>query len=469
MKEYTLKKEFTALIFAMMAGCVLVMQALCPTANASEWKAGVASVVITPDGPAWMAGYGGRTEPSEGVIHDLHVKALALEDADGKRAVILTADLIGLEMEFSNTVARKINERFGLPREALFFNTSHTHCGPETRLARIPFYTLPEGYKEKIIEYNRFLEGKCIEAVSRSILDLKPAKLSFSSIRPTPFAVSRRYPSEKGILYRSAPSSYYTGGPRDDTIPVLKVTDPDGSLRAVLFGYTCHPITLSGNMICGDYPGFAQQYIEEANPGATALFMQGACGQLVPNARYQVEYAMGHGRSLAAAVGKALEGEQLPVAGPIGYAYEETPLEFQPVPDVDSLTVASKSTNKTLSRKASMLLEKIRNDEPVETTLPFPFQVVRFGNDVLLIGLCGEPVVEYSVMFKSEYDSHRFVWVAGYCNDEFGYLPTVSILKEGGYEGGGAMLHTPYPGPFAESVEQRVVAVVRRLVTGASK
>jgi hypothetical protein len=54
--------------------------------------------------------------------------------------------------------------------------------------------------------------------------------------------------------------------------------------------------------------------------------------------------------------------------------------------------------------------------------------------------------------------------VAGYCNDVFGYLPSLRVLQEGGYESGGAMLYTPLPGPFAPSVEKLVVDKVHELV-----
>src|SRR4051794_38934008 len=63
-------------------------------ADAPRWKAGVATEVITPKKSMWLAGYGGRTKPSEGKEHDLYVKALALEDPSGDRFVILTSDLI---------------------------------------------------------------------------------------------------------------------------------------------------------------------------------------------------------------------------------------------------------------------------------------------------------------------------------------------------------------------------------------
>jgi len=72
--------------------CGLVLILLLHTGASAEedgaWKAGVATRVITPQQPMWMAGYAARNKPSEGSVHDLHVKALAVEDAGGSRLVI---------------------------------------------------------------------------------------------------------------------------------------------------------------------------------------------------------------------------------------------------------------------------------------------------------------------------------------------------------------------------------------------
>jgi hypothetical protein len=94
--------------------------------------------------------------------------------------------------------------------------------------------------------------------------------------------------------------------------------------------------------------------------------------------------------------------------------------------------------------------------------------VVRLGDDVLLIALGGEAVVDYALTLKAEYNQ-PLTWVAGYSNDVFGYLPSLRVLREGGYEGGQAMLYGPLPGPFTETVEQRVTATVRRLVKQVSR
>jgi neutral ceramidase len=56
------------------------------------------------------------------------------------------------------------------------------------------------------------------------------------------------------------------------------------------------------------------------------------------------------------------------------------------------------------------------------------------------------------------------VWVAGYANDMFGYVPTARILAGGGYEGTRSVLWSTLPAPFAETTERRVFETIDRLI-----
>ena len=42
-------------------------------------------------------------------------------------------------------------------------------------------------------------------------------------------------------------------------------------------------------------------------------------------------------------------------------------------------------------------------------------------------------------------------------NDVFAYIPSRRVLEEGGYEGGGAMVHYLQPGPSAPSIEETII------------
>lgn len=341
----------------------------------------------------------------------------------GHRAVIVTTDIIGFYDEYTDAIAKRAESLFGLPRESVLLNASHTHCGPEVREGKGDFMGIPPEYQAKVGPYARWLQERIIETIGDALRDLKPARLAFSSAQPTPFAVCRRFPTEKGIVYRSAPSSYYTGGPSDDTVPVLIVAGPDGRIRAILFAYACHPVTMNFDYYCGDYPGYAQHYLQEAFPGAIAMFVQGCGGQLVPNARFQIEYAQGHGRSLAEAVKKALEGEPMPLAGPLRCGYEEAELRFQPLPGREILQEIARTGSRPghekaaslISReKAAYLLQRIDTQMPIPMQVQCPVQAISFGEGLLLIGIAGETLVEYAVALKADFSEFRTSQASGF-------------------------------------------------------
>jgi len=231
----------------------------------------------------------------------------------------------------------------------------------------------------------------------------------------------------------------------------------------VMFGYACHCTTLSFYKFCGDYAGFAQLYLEEAHPEVTALFIAGCGGDQNPYPRRTLALAQQHGRALANGVETALLSRALPIRGPIRSALETVTLDFAEPPSRQQLEQQLKSGNKYERRHAEVLMKELEQTGKIRTTYPYLVQVVQFGNDLTMVALSGEVVVDYSLRLKAELAGPP-VWVAGYSNDVFGYLPSKRVLQEGGYEGGDAMRYTPFPGPFAPSVEKRVVDMVHKLV-----
>src|SRR5438309_746335 len=145
---------------SLLASAVAAASILCGLPRTSRaqaadapWKAGVASALITPDGPIWMAGYAARNKPSEGKVQDLHAKALALEDAAGGRLVIVTMDLIGMTRTIRDAVEKQAAEKYQLPRAALLLNASHTHCGPVVRSGSAVMYNLQAPQGERVDQF----------------------------------------------------------------------------------------------------------------------------------------------------------------------------------------------------------------------------------------------------------------------------------------------------------------------------
>jgi hypothetical protein len=433
-----------------------------------KWRAGVAAAVITPEQSMWMAGYAARTKPSEGKVHDLRAKVLALEDGRGTRLVIVTVDLIGIPRPLRDWLERQVYRRHKLPPEGLLLNASHTHCGPVIRETKYTiygnsFYGLSPEQIQRSEQYVEALQEKLLQLIGQAIENLATAQLGYTHARAG-FAMNRRSKTDGG--FRIAPNP---DGPVDHDVPVLRIDSPDGELRAVLFGYACHNTTLNFYKFCGDYAGFAQEYLEQAHPGTTALFMSGCGADQNPYPRRgprSLEYCMQHGRALANAVEAALLTPARPIRDPIRSVLDAVILDFAEPPSRRQLRQQAESDNKYDRRHAQVLLKELEQTGKIRTTYPYLVQVVQFGNDMTMVALAGEVVVDYSLRLKAELAGSP-VWVAGYSNDVFGYIPSLRILQEGGYEGGGAMRYTNLPGPWAPSVEKRIVDKVHKLVNKA--
>jgi hypothetical protein len=279
---------------------------------------------------------------------------------------------------------------------------------------------MPADQAERIDRYVAGLQAKLVTLIGAALADLKPARLAYSHARAG-FAMNRRLPTPKG--YQNSP---YPDGPVDHAVPVL-------------------------------------QYLEEARPGTKALFVMGCGGDQNPYPRGQLEQAQQHGRALANAVETALLPQAKPVRGPMRVVLDEVTLEFVPPAGRDELLKLKESQDPRDRRRAERFLDELDKTGRIRSTYEYPIQVVRFGDDLMLLALAGEVVVDYALRFKREL-ADTPLWVAGYSNDVFGYVPSLRVLKEGGYEAGGAMRFTRLPGPFAPSVEERIVGKVHELV-----
>ena len=468
--EYSCKRKLPMLNNRYPTRCVvpvlvLLLVAVASSGMASEpsWQAGVARTKITPKGSYWMGGYASRKRPSEGTLQDLYAKAIAIDDADGSRVVIVTTDLLVITRDLGEAVKRRVAEKYKLPHSRLLLNCSHTHCGPEIRLYRETLHSIPPDLARTMGEYVKQLEEKLVKLVGAAIANQTSARLSFTEGEAT-FAVNRR--NNRAADVPRLRNEGKLIGPVDHSVPVLKVTDDKDRLMAIVFGYACHNTVMSFYQTSGDYAGFAQQYIEQKHPEAVAMFVMGAGGDQNPEPRRKVEYLHQYGQALADAVETALSGRQREVTGSLRAALSDAPLEFQPHADRETLEKQSESTNQYERWKANFILGELNAGQQVSRDYGLPVQVIAFGNDLLLVAIGGECVVDYSLRTKRQYyrDDGPRIWVAGYSNDVFGYLPTLRVLKEGGYEGGGHMIYTKFPGPFTETVEERVFDTIDRLV-----
>ena len=400
----------------------------------ANWKAGTATITVTPQKLLWMAGYGARNKPAEGKVQDLFAKALALEDEQGSKLVFVTLDLIGVPQLLHQAVAQRAEKEFGLPPAHLVMNASHTHSGPSMRTTPLTDADKDNPKAKDAWDYTQKLQNDLVGLIGKALKEMQPARLTWNKAR-CGFAMNRRRDYTLPPDHPNANKAPNPDGPVDHEVPALRIESPDGTLRATMFGYACHNTSLGFYNWCGDYAGFAQEYLQEHRPGFTALFLMG-CGadqnpyprrsDVVPGVT-DLELSMQHGRSLSNAVEMALTVNPRPVQGPIRAAYEEIKLSYA---------------------------------KPGRADHDYPVQVIKIGNDLTFVTLGSEVVVDYSLRFKREFAGAAGVWVAGYSNDYTGYVPSLRVLKEGGYEAAAG---------WADSVEERIANKVHELHQKLSK
>lgn len=426
----------------------------------NSWQAGTARICITPDQPMWLSGYAARNKPADGKLHDLWAKALALQDPTGRRAVLLTLDLVGVERELSLTVCNALQKQYGLPREAVVLACSHTHSGPVVRSNLNVMYNLDATQQKYVADYAASLQSKLVTVVGEALKGLAPARLSWGNGLAT-LAVNRRNNKEADVPRLRATGQLQ--GPVDHELPVLAIRDPAGKLRAVVFGYACHATVLDGYQWCGDYPGYAQIELEQAYPEAVALFWAGCGGDQNPVPRRSVALAEAYGRQLAERVADVLQAPMHSVQGMFAAAYRELDLPFADLPSREQLVQASQSANRYEAARARLLLQHIEAHGSLRGTYPYPVQAWRLGHELLFVALGGEVVVDYSLRLKRELGPGR-TWVASYANDVMAYIPSRRVLQEGGYEGSGAMVYYGLPTVWGPQVEELIVAAVHEEV-----
>lgn len=422
------------------------------------WKTGVASAVITPKDYIWMSGFAAREKPADGKIHDLRVKALALEDAGGNRALFITTDIIGYSRELSVAVSNRIQQNHHLERKNIVLSCSHTHSGPVVNRNLYDIYPpFDESMINKIEANLVFLEDQIVKCADQAFERMEPSRIS-SGVGIARFAVNRRNNQEADVLY-----SPDLAGPSDHSVPVIRITRPDGDLKALLFGYACHATVLGINQWSGDYPGFTQINLEQSFPGITAMFFAGCGADQNALPRATVPLAQQYGNELAEAVKRVLEEPMKDLSPTLNTSYQEIMLPLDDPLPMDELKEIAAQNPSWQQRWASHLVEKIENGVELPTEYPFyPVQTWQLGDQLMVI-LGGEVVVDYAIKIRKTWGNDLFI--AAYSNDVMAYIPSVRVLKEGAYEGETSMRAYGQPAKWAPEIEGKILNEVDRQVS----
>ncbi len=381
-------------------------------------QVGIADADITPEGPVWMRGFGARDRPSEGVERTISARCVVFDNGHTRMGII-SLDICALNYRQLQRL-RRLAAESGIPEQHLMVNWTHNHYGPH--LGSVEAHG-------KNTEYCELFTERTEPLIEQAVADLRPAVLEYT-VGSCTMAVNRRQRNDEGVArFRPDPRRQI-----DPDVPVLRVLDDDGAVRAMIFGYACHPTTASGDLlyqIGTDFPGYARDWVEAAYPGATALFLQGCGGDIKPRAvkpregdpysrfgnvlldERDMKAAMGYelGRAVVAAV--AVPPEPLPA---------DRPLDAQ-----DALRAPV-----TLGGIVELIRLPSKDDPTQLWETPWHVGAWRIG-DLYLFGSQGEVLSAIGLRIKRELAGAR-VWTNGYTHWGGGYFPDADSYPEGGYE-----------------------------------
>lgn len=461
-------------------------------------SAGTARTVITPPVGIHLVGFAGRP-PSTGIHDHLMATALVLcqrgEAGDdlASRVALVTLDLIGLHGEtLTPAIKQRISAVTGIPPERVLLNCSHTHYGPVLADAR------EGGVTEVAAAYRDALPHHLAGLVATADAARQPVTLAAGrgAVR---VGINRRERRETGqlvlgqnpegtldsevLVWRFDAADVAGAGDSSDSKASATPGAPVGWVRrsgasvAVVINYACHAVSLSGQMrlVTADFPGVARGVVEQL-VGGTALFVQGAAGNINPS-------LMGpdwdHPRRLGNALGAEAARIALlaaPIAStPLRLARETLGLPAMLPISLEAgraLVVSLEADRERLTQGGSdgakwwnsQRLERAQKGlEALETGRPLPpvpaeVAALRIG-DAALATNPGELFCEIGLAIKH---ASPFPWtaVAAYTDGSAGYIPTRAAYPEGGYEVVSACRVNPEAG---EMIEATSLALLRKL------
>lgn len=235
---------------------------------AAGLSAGVASHRFDPPLGADMMGYGARTGTAVSSHDPLSVRALYLHG--GSDLLLLECDVCLFAPRQADALRARIAARTGVPAERVLVGSIHTHSGPDTGFAALLAGQPPPAHVEPILE-------AAVQAAARARETAAPARLGVTRAAAR-IGRNRRLPD----------------GPLDPQVLVLRVDAAGGAPRAVVFVHGCHPTALGHENLAysADWPWAARERVEEAFPGATALFVLGAHADVDPRTRGLLDLAI---------------------------------------------------------------------------------------------------------------------------------------------------------------------------------
>ena len=426
--------------------------------------AGFARVNINPMRGMGLAGYY-AVRVSEGIHDDLEATVLALR-AEETTVLLVSADILWFPTPVAHRYREAIAKATGLPKEAILLHSTHTHNGPflDAPTAGAPY---PEGHDALVDEYRSFLGHRLTDAALAAIEDLSPARMGFAVGRAENLAFVRRFRMKDGSVRTnpgfSNPDILAPIGTVEERATAVRF-DRENKNDILLVHFGNHPDVVGGRHFSADWPGFARRTLETALPGTSAVFFNGAQGDVnhvnvnltqtdYPD-KVRMSFGGGKGYEHARYIGRALAGSILKVFDKVMYrdvdsiaflektvayaANKGTPEQLTEAHRIVELYNSGRSDElpyKDMERTA-VIAEACRmvRLENAADEFTMPMIGIRIG-DIAIVGAPGEIFTDIGRGIRGA-EGDRFSLVLPLClvNASEGYFAMQDDYDAGGYE-----------------------------------
>lgn len=415
---------------------------------------------ITPDSPVTLVGFSARTHESEGIHDDTYANVVLLQA--GEPVIIIALDLCFGDLSFANGIKEAIREKYGLSQDKIIINYSHTHSAVSITggaSEKSPDLWNNADYAEKI-RYSNMVKGKIMGMIDEGFAKMTEGDVFICKGEST-FGVSRRYPSEEGILWKP----YFNEDSMDKDLFLLKFVDRDGRMRGLIYSYACHPTAMGSNnyLVSADFPGVVRRVLEEENPGMSVVFLQGCGADIKPyisadNGRFrgctfdELEQA---GRRLADEISQCIgQMKWRRINANFKTGFSDVKLYTEVWDEAKWATVLNDPKEPNYVKRATERLLNDMKENRVKNYLPFYMSFLRLDEKTCFICMENEVVTDIGKEIKNLFNED--VITLGYSNSRSCYIPTKKIIQDGGYEAE-SFKSARLSGPFVPEIEDIIV------------
>lgn len=464
--------------------------------------AGVARADITPPVGLAQLNWGSQTHVEAVGIDPAGMLATALVLSDGRQKFAM-AELDALFVPAAEEIIARATRLTGIPAAHIRLGASHTHSGPAVEAGKGPLGVDLTVHRQMLARYRGVLADKVVGAIVQANSRLRPVH-AHGALGTGTININRRVRARDGL---PAAVGRNPEGFRDRDLVVIRIDDAQGKPYAVLVNFQCHGTVLAyeNKYFSADWMGMMRKTVEQALPGATCLFFQGAAGNQGPiegftgdlEVAHRLGSILGHQAAALALTIETVRREprfegfvestayqakqpwrvegardatlkfasrllQLPARE---YRPEEIEQMAAQAADAEKKVAAAKSSGDPwklhqaearLRRCSDLLAQWKRPHSPAPR--PVRVQILRIGQ-MAMVAMPGEPFAEIGVAVKKA-SPFPVTMFCGYSSGEGGeYMPIASEYPLGGYE----IERTPYGAGAAEKLIRETIALFKEV------